>query len=463
MLVEMGVVGGGYYIYKKTKEYIKDRDLREMKEVFRDIMLKAGVHNHVEQQNTNSKTKQPSKKETYSIYNIKRMKYGYFALIKIPNGLGFDKLQSLKYIIQSNMRCLVEFEEEVANNLIKTKFIYSPQNNKDFKPVKTKPNELFLGYLPDGKPFKLNLNKDPHILIAGKTGTGKSFLFASILTNLIHNHKKDIEVYLFQIMKGEIDIFKKCPTVKFTSDNKDEILIMLEKLYKKMHERSKKFADMGIKNITQWNKHFPKKRMKRIIIGVEEISFFMNEASNSNDKDGKKEKDPTFEYFTGIVKAGRSVGIHFICITQRTTAKNLGGDGELKSQMCVLTGQQKSETDSKNAIDIKDAIYLKQQEYIYAGNEGYVWFRSPNIDEDYDILAEYVPEIVTPSKMIKQNVQDNVLICTKSEWIPLDEYNKRKQIEEVKSIKSNPIPPKKTKRKNVIPINRNGSDDVANY
>jgi len=131
--------------------------------------------------------------------------------------------------------------------------------------------------------------------------------------------------------------------------------------------------------------------------------------------------------------------------------------------MCVLTGQQKSETDSKNAIDIKDAIYLKQQEYIYAGNEGYVWFRSPNIDEDYDILAEYVPEIVTPSKMIKQNVQDNVLICTKSEWIPLDEYNKRKQIEEVKSIKSNPIPPKKTKRKNVIPINGNGSDDVANY
>lgn len=209
MLVEMGVVGGGYYIYKKTKEYIKDRDLREMKEVFRDIMLKAGVHNHIEQQNTNSKTKQPSKKETYSIYNIKRMKYGYFALIKIPNGLGFDKLQSLKYIIQSNMRCLVEFEEEVTNNLIKTKFIYSPQNNKDFKPVKTKPNELFLGYLPDGKPFKLNLNKDPHVLIAGKTGTGKSFLFASILTNLIHNHKKDIEVYLFQIMKGGLEYLKR--------------------------------------------------------------------------------------------------------------------------------------------------------------------------------------------------------------------------------------------------------------
>lgn len=457
MLFEMGVVGGGYYVYKKTKEYIKDRDLREMKEIFRDIMLKAGVHNHIEQQNTNSKTKQPSKKETYSIYNIKRMKYGYFALIKIPNGLDYAKLESLKDIIQDNMKCLIEFDKDRYSNLVKTKFIYSPQDDKDFAPVKTKCHEIFLGYLVDGTPYKINLNKDPHVLIAGKTGTGKSFLLASILTNIIYNNAKEIEIYLFQIMKGEIDVFRKCPSVKFTSDNEEEILIVLEKLYKKIHERSKKFAKYGIKNITQWNQHFNKKKIKRIIIGVEEISFFMNRA---NDKNEDKEKDPYFKYFTGIVKAGRSVGIHFICLTQRTTAKNLGGDGELKSQMCVLTGQQKTKKDSENAIDVGDASSLRKQEYIANSNDGYIWFRTPNIDEDYNILQSYVKEIVTPNNIEqeeddnKQNKDNNVLICTKSEWIPFEEYNKQKQI----GISDNVMPSLVAKkRKGVIPLSKGGN------
>lgn len=454
MLMEIGIVGSGYFIGKKTIEYLKDKDLRKIKNIFNNVMIKSNIFNHTEGKSNKNET---VRKETYSIYNIDRMKYGYFVLIKIPNGLTFEKLESLKDVIQDNMKCLVEFKKDRYSNLVQTKFIYSPQDTMDFKPVKTKSNELFLGYLSDGKPLKLDLNKDPHILIAGKTGTGKSFLFASILTNLIYNNRKDIEIYLFQIMKGEIDVFKKCPSVKFTSDNSEEILIMLEKLYKLMHIRSKQFAEYGIKNITQWNKYFPNKKMKRIIIGVEEISFFASQYLDDNDK----EKNPYFEYFTSIAKAGRSVGINFVSLTQRTTAKNLGGNGELKSQMCVITAQQKTENDSKNAIDIKDASSLKQQEFIYSGNEGYKWFKSPTIDEDYEILKQYIPEIITPTSIIqlKENKkskdipnQDNILICEKSEWFTLDEYNKHKQQEIVKTIQSNPIPPKKTKRKNIIPL-----------
>ena len=45
------------------------------------------------------------------------------------------------------------------------------------------------------------------ILIGGVTGTGKSFLLASILTNLIYNSSRYIEIYLLQIQTSEISAF----------------------------------------------------------------------------------------------------------------------------------------------------------------------------------------------------------------------------------------------------------------
>lgn len=339
--------------------------------------------------------------DTFYIDKIDREAYGYSLRVSIPLGLSAETLYKTKGILQDNLKCLIEWDKKRFSDCIKVKLITKIINEKEFKPVKTKSNELALGYLIDGTPFIINLNKDPHLLFAGKTGTGKSFLFASVITNLIYNNSKNVDIYLFQVMKGEIDIFKKCKPVKFASDNKDEILTMLKKLSNIIHNRSKTFAASGIKNITQWNKHHPKNHMKRIIVAAEEISFFMEKA---DDKD-----NPYFKYFTNLVKAGRSAGVHFIGLTQRTTAANLST--ELKAQMTIITSKQRSELDSRNAIDISDAVNLEQQEWIASGNDGYVWFKAPSIDEDFKVLNKYVPEVVVPCVNSQTTVQKQKNNC----------------------------------------------------
>lgn len=412
MIVELTVVAGLYSGYK----WCKNAELRKVKQKWLDILQASkseGIRNKSD--------------ETFMISKIYHKPFGYLCTVNIPDGLSLNSLINAKRMIEDNFNCILEIEKERFEDYVKVKII-NKVLDFDYAPVVTKSNELFLGYKLDGAKFLLNLNLDAHALVAGKTGTGKSFLFASILTNLIYHNKKDFEIYLLQVMKGEIDIFRNCPSVKFTSDNVNEILVILKKLVDIIHRRSKQFTEMGVKNISQWNQNYPSQKMKRIIVGVEEISFFMNQTQD--------DENPCFKYFIDIVKAGRSAGVHCICLTQRTTVANL--PSELKAQMSVLTAKQRSELDSRNAIDIPDAAYLEKQEFIASTNDGYTKFKAPTIDENFLILNKYVPEIKIPEVKDKKVSDNNKLSYEETQKLKTysDCHNleKTKPKEEIKKV-----------------------------
>src|SRR5690606_24098431 len=66
-----------------------------------------------------------------------------------------------------------------------------------------------------GKYIAFDLLKQPHILIAGETGSGKSTQSRSILTTLIQSKKpSELELYLGDCKKSEFHIFKKVEHVK---------------------------------------------------------------------------------------------------------------------------------------------------------------------------------------------------------------------------------------------------------
>lgn len=418
MLFELGAG----FILAKTAQYLFSEE-SNIRNTWKNTLLNCRVEGIRNKEN-----------KTFLLNKIYKKDYGYLCTANIPTGLCVEALEKAKKVLEDNLNCIVDIEKERGDNFIKVKLIKEIKDH-EFEPVETKPHELFLGYKLDGSLYKINLNMDPHILIAGKTGTGKSFMFATILTNLFYKNKKDFEVYLLQVKKGEIDIFRDCPNVKFTSDNTQEILVILEKLSNLIHRRSKQFASCGIKNISQWNKHFPKQKMKRIIVGVEEISFFMAD-----------EESESFRYFNEIVKAGRSAGIHLIALTQRTTAANLGGNGELKSQLTVITAKQRTELDSRNAIDINEAAYLKKQEFICSGNDGYVTFKAPTVDEDFKILNKYVPEIKIPG-IKKEEKKSYNSILSYEETLKLRQHYECYKLPENKPVEK----PKAEKGTNALP------------
>lgn len=370
MFVEVGLAVLGTYIYN----YLNTKEERIFKNNFKQIMFKAGIKNKIG--------------ETFKIYKIISTNYGYIGYLNNVQGLSVDHLNNNINILEDNLNAIVELEKDRFEDYIKLYAVNKDIAKFQFEPVECKSHLLSIGKDFKGQNYFINLNKDPHILIGGATGTGKSFLLASIITNLIYNSSNYIEMYLLQICKSEISAFENCNCVKYTAYDLEMCKVALLKLIKEMDRRSEQFKKFGIRNITQWNSHKKEKYMKRIVVVIEELSFFM--------------ETDIWEYVMKIAKAGRSVGIHLISCIQRSTATNLPPD--LKSQMTRISFRQKSSIDSVNIINTTDACKLKERECIIDGNADYLMVKTPWVDEDYILLHKYVLEIKIPTQEEKEEI-----------------------------------------------------------
>ena len=208
-----------------------------------------------------------------------------------------------------------------------------------------------------------------------------------------------------------------------TAYNLEEVAAILRRISKNIDERSKLFSSKGFKNLTHYNSK-NKNKLKRIFFVVEELSFFM---PNDNDPANIKTlKSECWNKILDLVKAGRSSGIHFISVTQRSTCANL--PSEVKAQMCCLTTQQRSAIDSMNIIESPDAKDLQERECLIWGRKGLKLLKIPFIDEDYRDLQKFVPEIKLPgteeTKIDRQDVERQDVEKISYTDIRLEEYNK---------------------------------------
>lgn len=446
MITELIIASG--IVYCINKLYNSKND--SIKKEFNEIMESIGIHNKINQ--------------TFKIHTIINKKYGYNALITIPKGLSFNDLENKINILEDNLNAIVKLDKSTFNKNIIMYVVNKDINRFDFEPVYCKENEIYLGKDYKGDSCIVNMDKKPHLLIAGATGYGKTMLISCILTNLIYNSQKKTELYLSQLAKSEISIFDKCKNVKMTAYTPNEMMVMLDKLVRILDKRSNMFSQHNIRNINQWNKNFKNRYVKRIYLFCEEMSELMD-----------LDEDKLFY----LIKEGRSIGIHVIGVLQRSTATNINTD--CKSQMTRITFHQNSKIDSQNIINSNSATNLKEGECIYCSSNGEVKVKIPFVDEDFVILNKYVSEIKMPnlanpviSTVSEDENLDKNIILSENEAFILQRYdivdteyeevkNNEESIVEVQDIpnlddkKANN---NKRKRKGVINIEEIDKDDI---
>lgn len=357
----------------KTYNYFKSGHAK-LKNSFKDIMLGVGLKN--------------KQGETFYIKKIIDTSYGYKVIINIPKGLSTQHLEDKINILQDNLNSLIEinknpFKENITMYLV----------NKDifkfkFKPVQQLSNQLYIGRDIKQQSYFIDLNKHPMVLICGVTGQGKTMLLSSIITNLIYNCSKEIELWFTQLIKGELHSFDNCNPVMMSAYEENDVYVVISKLRNRLDKRTELFKKYGIRNITQWNNHFESRKMKRIILICEEMSELM-------------ECPDLWNMIWGIVKAGRAVGIHLIGAMQRITATNI--DTNVRSQMAKITFKQNNEADSRLTLGTKSAMELDPGECIVA-IDGEHKIKVPWIDDDFTLLNKYVPEIRVPGDEIQEEV-----------------------------------------------------------
>lgn len=170
----------------------------------------------------------------------------------------------------------------------------------------------------------VDLNKTPHILLGGTTGSGKTIL----LENLIYQYyKKNAIIYLADLKKVDFMQWENVNNVNVITD----IQTLRNKLYEVIDiliNRQIKLQRLKVRNIDEYNQKYTNecnRPLQRILVACDELTEIFNE-DNKTTKEIEK-------YLSQIARLGRAFGITLIISTQRPDCKVL--DGQIKSNIDV--------------------------------------------------------------------------------------------------------------------------------
>jgi DNA segregation ATPase FtsK/SpoIIIE, S-DNA-T family len=212
-----------------------------------------------------------------------------------------------------------KFELTVYQTSMPDELIY---NFKEIQPV-VAPIKLGIicGKDRNGQYVAFDLLKQPHILIAGETGSGKSTQLRSILTTLIQSKKpEELQLYLGDCKKSEFHIFRKVEHVQCVLSTPKEIGKMLKHIKQELDERSDLTETFEVSHIDE----LPVEHKRPyIIVCIDEFVMLR--------------KDETImDILSEIVAIGRTLGVFAILSMQRPNAKTL--DTTIRANLTVSMG-----------------------------------------------------------------------------------------------------------------------------
>ena len=191
--------------------------------------------------------------------------------------------------------------------------------------------------------LRLGKGTSQHVLIAGKTGSGKSTFLHILITNAaLHYGPDQLEFYLIDFKKGVE--FKTYAThelpharvIAIESDREFGVSV-LERLDAILKERGDLFRDVGVQDLAGFRDARPQEKMPRILLVVDEFQEFFVEDD--------KHSQTAALLLDRLVRQGRAFGIHVLLGSQ-----TLGGAYSLArstlGQMAVRIALQCSESDA---------------------------------------------------------------------------------------------------------------------
>ncbi len=181
------------------------------------------------------------------------------------------------------------------------------------------PLRFALGKDVAGHPKAANLEVMPHLLIAGTTGSGKSVCVNAILSCfLLHNTPDDLRIILVDPKRVELTGYNGVPHLLAPVVVEIERVIgALQWMTREMDNRYHKFAEMGARNIVDYNGRLASqggKKLPYLVIVIDELADLMMIAP-----------DETERTITRLAQLARATGIHMILATQRPSVDVVTG------------------------------------------------------------------------------------------------------------------------------------------
>lgn len=253
--------------------------------------------------------------------------------IEMPEGISVKRILSLDadiaYALSANGQIRIEAPIpgrsivgiEVPNNKVAKVSIKDVLQSKEFT-LSPSPLTFALGKDISGNVRVCNLQKMPHLLVAGTTGSGKSVCLNCIITSILYKASPDeVKFILIDPKQVELSMYEGLPhlVVPRVITDPNKAVNALSWAVDEMERRFKLISEERVRNIGEYNKidkvlSCQVEKMPYIIIIFDEFADFM--AINKNEIEDKIRR---------LAGKARAAGIHLILATQRPSTDVVTG------------------------------------------------------------------------------------------------------------------------------------------
>lgn len=209
-----------------------------------------------------------------------------------------------------------------------------------------------LGKSISGKTEVYGIEKTPHLLISGATGSGKSVCINTVIMSILYKHSPDeVKLLLIDPKVVELSIYNGTPhlIMPVITDPKKAASSLFWAITE-MERRYRLFEETRVRDISSY-RHRQKtddtmEKLPYIIIIIDELSDLMMTAA------GEVE-----DYITRLAQKSRACGIHLIIATQRPTVDVITGTikANIPSRIAFAVSSQ---IDSRTILDMSGAEKL---------------------------------------------------------------------------------------------------------
>jgi S-DNA-T family DNA segregation ATPase FtsK/SpoIIIE len=262
---------------------------------------------------------------------------------------------------------------EIPNKTIATVRLRDVLTSPEVK-KQTGPLTFALGRDVTGTPMTADLAKMPHMLIAGATGSGKSIMINSLLTSLLYrNSPSDMKLILVDPKRVELGLYNEIPHLLTPVIVEPEKCISaLKWAVAEMERRYKRLAEVGNRNIQEYNKEHKEDALPYIVIVIDELADLMVLAAADVES-----------LIVRLAQMARAVGIHLVLATQRPSVDVI--TGIIKANIPArLAFSVASQIDSRTILDQMGAEKLL--------GKGDMLFSSPEFMKPRRIQGVFVSE-----------------------------------------------------------------------
>ncbi|WP_071459501.1 FtsK/SpoIIIE family DNA translocase [Bacillus massilinigeriensis] len=223
--------------------------------------------------------------------------------------------------------------------------------------IPTSKLQIGLGRDITGDAVLAELNKMPHLLVAGATGSGKSVCINGIITSILMRAKPhEVKLMMIDPKMVELNVYNGIPHLLApVVTNAKKASQALKKVVGEMERRYELFSHTGTRNIEGYNDYIKRYNAEEkenqpllpyIVVIVDELADLMMVASSDVE-----------DAITRLAQMARAAGIHLIIATQRPSVDVITGviKANIPSRIAFAVS---SMTDSRTILDMGGAEKL---------------------------------------------------------------------------------------------------------